>query len=105
MTFRGDEGQTAPVYELLEPLIPLEDRDAFVSLDDRTAVLIKDLRGFETADDVYQFGLALWDTLIVDAALRLTVGISTRFSDLTQLQGRFGETLQAIEVGRRFRKE
>ena len=68
-------------------------------------VLLKDLEGFDTSDDVLQFGQALWETTVSDAATRLEVGISPAFTSLTDLPARYRQSLEAIEVGARFRKD
>lgn len=92
-------------YDILSGIIPLDDSDALVQIDRQTVVLVKDLSEFDTMEEILQFGQALWDTLITDAACKLDVGISTSFSAITDLRRCYLESLEAISVGRRFRKD
>ena len=103
MTFHVAQVGDGRAWDVLEGLVPMEDRDVLVDMDRHTVVLIKDTSDGSGTEELLQFAGALQETLLNEKAQQLTVGIGSGTRQLSELHRSYAEARRAIEVGRRFR--
>ncbi|MEG0493118.1 MAG: helix-turn-helix domain-containing protein [Clostridia bacterium] len=102
MLFQIEQTEKASAYATLGELIPLSDSDVLVEMNRHTVALIKDMEGIDGSDELYQFALAVQETLMEEAVQTATVGIGEGKHTLAQLGESFVEAKRAMEVGRIF---
>ncbi len=102
LLFQMAETDRASAYAILGELIPLSDSDVLVEMSRHVVALIKDMDGFDGADDLSQFAQAVQETLMEEAVQNVTIGIGDAKHNLSQLGESYMEARRAMEVGRVF---
>ncbi len=102
LLFQMAEADRQGAYAILGELIPLSDSDVLVEMSRHVVALIKDMDGFDGADDLNQFAEAVQETLMEEAVQNVTIGIGDIKHNLSQLGESYVEARRAMEVGRVF---
>ncbi len=104
LLFQLENTDKMSAYATLGELIPLTETDALVEMNRHNTVLIKDMNGLDGVDDLYQFALAVEETLTQEGVRHVTIGIGEPKASLTTLAESYLEAKRAMEVGNIFQK-
>ena len=102
MLFQMEQTDKASAYSILGELIPLTDTDTLVEINRHIVALIKDMNGIDGPEDLYQFALAVQETLMEEAVQTAEIGIGESKPSLSLLGESYQEAKRAIEVGHIF---
>ncbi|MCI5955873.1 MAG: helix-turn-helix domain-containing protein [Clostridiales bacterium] len=100
--FQMEQTEKASAFSILGELIPLSDTDVLVEMNRHLVALIKDMEGIDGTDELYQFALAVQETLMEEAVQTAVVGIGEEKHTLAQLGESYTEARRAMEVGHIF---
>ena len=104
LLFTVENTEKLSAYAALGELIPLSETDTLVEMNRHNAVLIKDMNGIDGIDELYQFALAVEETLTQEGVRQVTIGIGEIKSTLATLAESYLEAKRAMEVGGIFLK-
>ena len=102
MLFKLENTEKLSSYATLGELIPLSETDILVEMSRHSTVLIKDMNGIDGIDELYQFALAVEETLTQEGIRRVAIGIGEPKPTLTTLAESYQEARRAMEVGHIF---
>ena len=102
MLFQLDHTEKASAYSILGELIPLSDTDVLVEMNRHLVALIKDMDGIDGTEELYQFALAVQETVMEEAVQTVTIGIGEEKDTLAELGESYAEARRAMEVGHVF---
>jgi len=102
MLFQMENTEKASAYSILGELIPLSDTDVLVEMNRHLVALIKDMDGIDGTEELYQFALAVQETVMEEAVQTVMVGIGEEKHTLAQLGESYAEARRAMEVGHVF---
>ena len=105
MLFKLEQTEKVSAYSVLGELIPLADTDTLVEMNRYTVALIKDMQGIDAYEDLYQFALAVQETLMEEALQKAEIGIGEVKHNLAQLGEGYQEAKRAMDVGHIFSGE
>ncbi|MDD3214092.1 MAG: helix-turn-helix domain-containing protein [Eubacteriales bacterium] len=102
MLFQMENTEKASAYSVLGELIPLSDTDSLVEMNRHLVALIKDMNGIDGPEELYQFALAVQETLMEEAVQTAEIGIGESKQSLSTLGESYQEARRAMEVGHIF---
>ncbi len=102
--FQLENTEKVSAYTTLGELVPLTETDTLVEMNRHAAVLIKDMDGIDGIEELYQFALAVEETLTQEGIRQMTIGIGEPKSTLATLAESYLEAKRAMEVGHIFTK-
>jgi len=100
--FQLENVEKLSAYAALGELIPLTETDTLVEMNRHAAVLIKDMDGIDGIEELYQFALAVEETLTQEGIRQITIGIGEPKASLATLAESYLEAKRAMEVGHIF---
>ena len=104
LLFQMENTDKLSAYAALGEYVPLAETDALVEMNRHNAVLIKDMNGIDGIDELYQFALAVEETLIQEGVRQVTIGIGEIKPSLAVLAESYQEAKRAMDVGSIFVK-
>jgi len=97
------EDQT--ISEILKGMFPMGGDDAMVSVEEHGVVIIKSLKGNETAEDLEIIADTITDMMNTEAMVNVRVAYGTIVHELKNVSKSYKEAKMALEVGRIFYAE
>lgn len=94
-----------PAYQVLREVVPLEEQDVLVDIDQRSVVLIRGLQQDAEPDEAEQFARALQETLREEAGLDMLCGLSETVESADELHQGYQQARQALELGTRYQEK
>jgi len=88
--------------EIVRNIFPTKAKDFVTAVDERSIILVKELRDNETQSDVENIAKTIMDTLHTEAMSKVYVAIGTIVSDLKNVSLSYKEAIMALEVGKIF---
>ncbi len=104
LLFMIENTEKLSAYAALGELIPLAETDTLVEMNRHNTVLIKDMNGIDGIDELYQFALAVEETLTQEGIRQVSIGIGEVKPTLASLAESYLEAKRAMEVGSIFAK-
>ena len=104
MLFQLENTDKMSSYATIGELIPLTETDTLVEMNRHNTVLIKDMNGIDGIDELYQFAMAVEETLMQEGIRQVTIGIGEPKATLATLAESYLEAKRAMEVGHIFQK-
>ena len=92
-------------FDLLQDIIPMQERDELIDMDKHSVVLVKAMSDEESTEELFQYAQALQETLMEETAHQMTVGIGGARHMFGELRESYAEARRAIEVGRNFKPD
>lgn len=105
LLFQLEQTEKSSAYSTLGELVPLSDTDVLVEMNRHMVALVKDMQGVDGMDELYQFVLAVQETLLEEALQTAIVGIGEEKHTFAQLGESYAEARRAMEVGYLFDPE
>ena len=93
------------VLETVRNLSVNTARDFVTEVDEKSVVLVKDVRDMETEEELMEMAKMLADNLHTEAMVKVRVGYGSRVSLLPEIARSYQEAKMALEVGRIFYME
>lgn len=90
------------VLETVRSLYAGKNRDFITAVDEKSIILVKELKSSENYDTLMKTAEVLLDTLNTEAMARVSISIGTIVNDLRDVSRSFKEAKMAIEVGKIF---
>lgn len=90
------------VLETVRSLYAGKSRDYITAVDEKSIILVKELKSSENYDTLMKTAEVLLDTLNTEAMARVSISIGTIVNDLRDVSRSFKEAKMAIEVGKIF---
>ena len=94
-----------PAYQVLREVVPLEEHDVLVDIDQRSVALIRALPQDAEPDEAEEFARALQETLREEAGLDMLCGLSDRVTSADGLRQGYMEARRALELGSRYQEK
>lgn len=91
--------------DIVANIFPEKDRDFVINIDDRDAVLVKEVHRGVTAGELLKIAQSIVDMLNSEALLRVVVGIGPVAETIKSLSRSFKGAQVALEVGKVFDNE
>lgn len=92
----------ANVLETVRSLYAGKSRDFITAVDEKSIILVKELRGNEDYDSLMKTAHVLLDTLNTEAMAKVNIAIGTIVNELRDVSRSFKEAKMALEVGKIF---
>ena len=92
-------------YELLFPLLPLEQHDLLLALDDSSVALVKTLDDMKQPDEAREYALAVQETVREESNLLVTCGIGEAVASPEGLRQSYVQAQRALEIGPQYLPE
>ena len=99
LLFQIENTDKLSAYAALGELAPLTETDTLVEMNRHNAVLIKDMSGMDGMDELYQYALAVEETMTQEGIRQVTIGIGEIKPTLAALAESYQEAKRAMEVG------
>ncbi len=93
------------IIEIVRSIFPAKVKDFVTAVDEKSIILVKELRERDNAEDVEKTAKMISDTLSSEALSKSYVAIGTAVSDLKDVSRSFKEARMALEVGKIFEEE
>ncbi|MEA4816534.1 MAG: helix-turn-helix domain-containing protein [Lachnospiraceae bacterium] len=93
------------VVEVVRNIFPSKTKDFVTAVDERSMILVKELRDKETMEEIEKISKAIADTLINESGNKTYVSIGTIVSDLKDVSRSYKEAKMALEVGKIFESD
>ena len=90
------------VVEIIRNVFPAKVKNFITSIDERTIILVKELKESETTEEIEKTAEIICDTLTSEAFSAVHIAIGTVISDLKNVSSSFKEARMALEVGKIF---
>lgn len=90
------------VAEIIRSIFPAKGKDFVTAVDEKSIILVKELKDNDEIDDIEKIASTICDTLSVEAMINVYVAIGTVVTDLKNVSSSYKEAKMALEVGRIF---
>lgn len=90
------------VMETVKNLVAVAARDFVTEVDEKSVILVKDVRGIATQEGLEELAKMLVDNLQTEAMVNVRVGYGSRVDLLPDIARSYQEARMALEVGRIF---
>lgn len=98
------KGESAP-YDIIANMFPDKNKDYVIGIGEHDIVLIKEMKPSYEASDVMKIARQIYDTVLGEFYLKVTIGIGTGVENIKDLARSFKEAQVALEVGKVFDTE
>ncbi len=95
----------ANAYDIIKNLFPNKARDFVTSIDEKSIILVKELKENDTEEDIENIAKNIVDTLNSETLKNAYVSIGTSVTDLKSISNSFKEAKMALEVGKIFEED
>lgn len=99
LVLRLPRAQAPDAWELLRPLVPLDEGDVLLPLERDLVALVKPMEDRTSAQDLREFALALCDTVREETGQDLACGIGDRAQSAEQLPSSCRQAREALLMG------
>jgi len=93
------------VVEIIRSIFPTKQRDFVTAVDEKSIILVKELRDKDGADEIEKNARIICDTIGSEAMIKVNVAIGTVVTDLKNVSSSYKEARMAQEVGRIFEED
>ena len=90
------------VVEIVRNIFPSKTKDFVTAVDERSIILVKEIREEDTIDDIEKVAKTISDTLSAETMTNIYVAIGTAVNDLKNVSASYKEAKMALEVGKIF---
>ena len=90
------------VVEIVRNIFPAKMKDFVTAVDERSIILVKELREKDDTEEIEKTASVICDTLSIESMNNVRVAIGTIVSDLKNVSGSYKEAKMALEVGKIF---
>jgi len=90
------------VVEIVRNIFPAKMKDFVTAVDERSIILVKELREKDDEEEIEKVANTICDTLSIEAMSHVRVAIGTIVTDLKNVSGSYKEAKMALEVGKIF---
>lgn len=90
------------IVEIVRSIFPTKMRDFVTAVDERSIILVKELKDSTGMDEIENIAKTIYDTLSAEAMSNIYVAIGTDVRDLKNVSASYKEAKMALEVGRIF---
>lgn len=94
--------EDASILEIVRNIFPSKNKDFVTVVDQDHIILVKELKGSDTLEDIEVHAHVVCDTLSTEAMSPVRVGIGTAVNDLKFISRSYKEAKMALEVGKIF---
>lgn len=102
---KADKGREVHLHEVAQGLFPNRLKDFVITLDDESAVLIKELKSGDDYRDIDKTAEAIIDTLNTELMVKAQIGIGTIVDNIKDIGRSFKEAQTALQIGSIFENE
>lgn len=88
--------------EILRVLFPSKSKDFVTAVDEKSIILVKEIKERDTAEDIEKIADIIKDTLASEFLNNVYIAIGTAVNDLKNVSNSYKEAKMALEVGRIF---
>ncbi len=88
--------------EIVRNMFPSKGKDFVTVIDEKSIILVKELKTKEEKEEVQQIAEGVIDTLSTEAMKKVCIGIGTVVTDLKNVSSSYKEAKMALEVGKIF---
>ncbi len=93
------------VVEIVRSIFPAKTKDFVTAVDEKSIILVKELREKENMDDIEKIAKTIADMLNIEMNSKVFISIGTVVSDLKDVSRSYKEAKMALEVGKIFETE
>ncbi len=93
------------MVEIVRSIFPAKLKDFVTAVDEKSIILVKELREKDTREDVEKIAKVISDTLSTEALRKVYVAMGTVVNDLNSVSASYKEAKMALEVGKIFEPE
>ena len=90
------------VVEIVRSIFPTKAKDFVTAVDEKSIILVKELREKDDMDEIEKIAGTICDTLSIEAMSKVYVAIGTVVTDLKNVSSSYKEAKMALEVGKIF---
>ena len=90
------------MLRLLEVFFPTKQKDFVTAVDEKSIILVKELKEKDSKEEIDQISKHIYDTLSAEAMTSVYVAIGTVVNDLKNVSASYKEAKMALEVGKIF---
>ena len=90
------------VVEIVRSIIPTKQKDFVTAVDEKSIILVKELKEKDSKEEIDQISKHIYDTLSAEAMTSVYVAIGTVVNDLKNVSASYKEAKMALEVGKIF---
>lgn len=91
--------------EILRSIFPTKSKDFVTAVDERSIILVKEIKDKEYMDDKEKIARMIYDTISSEAMSNVSVAVGTFVEDLKDVSRSYKEAKMALEVGKIFYSE
>lgn len=88
--------------DIVRNVFPIKGRDFVTAVDEKTIILVKELKEKENKEEIDQFASEIYNCLISEGKNNVSVSIGSVVYDLKNISTSFKEAKMALEVGKIF---
>ena len=93
------------VVEIVRSIFPAKTKDFVTAVDEKSIILVKELREKENMEDIEKIAKTIADMLNLEMNSKVFISIGTVVSDLKDVSRSYKEAKMALEVGKIFETE
>ncbi|NDO47227.1 helix-turn-helix domain-containing protein [Clostridium sp. MD294] len=93
------------VVEIVRSIFPAKTKDFVTAVDEKSIILVKELREKENMEDIEKIAKIIADMLNIEMNSKVFISIGTVVSDLKDVSRSYKEAKMALEVGKIFETE
>lgn len=93
------------VVEIVRSIFPAKGKDFVTAVDEKSIILVKEIKDKDTTDDIEKTAKIVFDTLSSEAMSNVYVAIGMPVNDLKNVSNSYKEAKMALEVGKIFEAE
>ncbi|MBR6400953.1 MAG: helix-turn-helix domain-containing protein [Firmicutes bacterium] len=90
------------VVEIVRGIFPTKQKDFVTAVDEKSIILVKELKMKDTREDIENTARAIYDTLVAETMSNVYIAIGTAVMDLKNVSASYKEAKMALEVGKIF---
>jgi carbohydrate diacid regulator len=100
-----ETGKDVSSVEIVRNLFPAKNKDFITAVDEKSIILVKELKEKEDSEEVERHAAIIRDMLTVEVMNKVYVAVGTVVTDLKNVSSSYKEARMALEVGRIFEPE
>lgn len=90
------------VVEIVRSIFPKKTRDFVTAVDEKSIILVKELKDKDDKNEVENMAKTIYDTLVSESMSNVYIAIGTVVNDLKNVSSSYKEAKMALEVGKIF---
>lgn len=97
-----DVDKDMSAVEFIRGLFPSKSKDFVTVVDERSVILVKELKETDGREEIEKMAVMISDTLLMEAMTQVNIAIGTVVRDLKHVSASYKEARMALEVGKIF---